>query len=307
MYRGKAIGHSSLLFCNIFFGINYSASKFLVDSSMDPFALNEFRYLTGFILFWLVSLFKWEKVDKRDLIVLFVGSLCGLLVNQVLFLQGLTRTTAIHASIISTSIPIFTMLLAGIILKEPTTLKKVVGVIIGAAGAILVILSGKSDGGSEFHLIGDILCLLSASLFAMFLVLTKDVTRKYNTITVMKWMFLFAFVLFTPFSYSYALDTPFASWDTTSFLSFFFVIIFATFVPYLLIPIGQRFLRPTTVSMYNYLQPIVSAIVIVIIGEEKFTVSNVLAALLVFFGVYLVTKSKSKKDLEEENSLDPAK
>ncbi|MDD4923163.1 MAG: DMT family transporter [Bacteroidales bacterium] len=306
MNHQKSVGHSAMLIVNIFFGINMAVSKDLLGGAISPMDLNALRFIFGAIGFWLISIFYKERVTNKDLGILFLASLLGLIGNQVLFVQGLSRTSPIDASIITTSVPILTMLFSAMILKEPITWLKALGVLVGASGAIFLIYSSQSGSSGTSNIIGDLLCFGSCVSFAFFLVLTKPITQKYSPITMMKWMFLFAVIVFIPFSFSDIRSISFSSFTNKNEASLVFVLIGATLIPYLLIPIGQKRLRPTTVSMYNYVQPIVATFLAVMAGQDKFTVTKAVAAVLVFSGVYIVTRSKSRADLEAEKEAKQA-
>lgn len=300
MKKQNSIGHSVMLIVNIFFGINMSISKDLLGGVISPMGLNAMRFLFGTVIFWLCSSFISEKVSKKDLGILFLGSILGLLCNQILFIQGLSKTSPIDASIISTSLPIVTMIFAALIIREPITWVKALGVLIGASGAAFLVYSAEQEVTGASSLVGDLLCFGSSISFALFLVVTKGVSQKYNPITTMKWMFLFAALIFLPFSFTNISSVHFSELSQKNWLSLSFVLVCATFIPYLLIPIGQKFLRPTTVAMYNYIQPVVATLLAVYVGQDNFTFTKGIAAALVFTGVFVVTRSKSRADLELE-------
>ena len=296
----KIVGHIALLFVNIFFGINLSVSKELLDGTLTPIAMNVLRFLFGAVVFWTLSVMKPEKVSNKDLLMLFVGALLGLLGNQIFFIQGLSRTSTIDASIIATTVPIITMILSAMVLKEPLTWVKALGVFTGASGAVYLVLSANGSADFSGNMTGDLLCFMSALSFSAFLVLTKNVTKRYSSVTVMKWMFLFASVLALPFSGSDLAAVPWETLESNHWLVLGFMLIFATVVPYLLIPVGQKLLRPTTQSMYNYVQPIVAMTIMILVGQNVLTVPKAIAASIVFLGVYIVTRSKSRADVEAE-------
>ena len=296
----KIVGHIALLFVNIFFGINLSVSKELLDGTLTPIAMNVLRFLFGAVVFWTLSVMKPEKVSNKDLLMLFVGALLGLLGNQIFFIQGLSRTSTIDASIIATTVPIITMILSAMVLKEPLTWVKALGVFTGASGAVYLVLSANGSADFSGNMTGDLLCFMSALSFSAFLVLTKNVTTRYSSVTVMKWMFLFASVLALPFSGPDLAAVRWETLDSNHWLLLGFMLVFATVVPYLLIPVGQKLLRPTTQSMYNYVQPIVAMTIMILVGQNVLTVPKAIAASIVFLGVYIVTRSKSRADVEAE-------
>lgn len=298
----KYLGHIALLCANIFFGLNMSISKDLLNGVISPVGLNALRFMAGALAFWLIALFAWEKVTKKDLLILLLGSVFGVMGNQILFVQGLSRTSPVDASVIATTLPIMTMILSALILKEPISFLKVLGILVGASGAVFLVMSTLNGSDRQSSLVGDLLCTASALSYSLFLVITKSVTQRYSSVTVMKWMFLFATALIIPFSVKDIRAVNYASMGSSNALSLAFVLICATIIPYLLIPIGQKKLRPTTQSMYNYVQPIVAGAVVIIAGANTLTVTKCIAAMMVFLGVYIVTRSKSRADIEAEKA-----
>ena len=295
-------GHIALLSANIIFGINASFSKVLLNDHLNPYSLFLLRVIGATALFWLVSLFiKREKIEKKDFFILFVASVFGIILNQGFFVIGLSKSSPIDAILLQTLIPLITLLLAFFHLKEPITLKKAGGVIVGCAGAVFLILrNSKMEAGSG-TLEGNIFILLGSLAYAIYLTFFLKIIRKYSPVTVMKWLFLFAAIICTPIWYSELETINFTLFTSQTYFFLVFVIIGATFLSYLLIPIGQRNLRPTLVSMYIYGQPIVVSFVAIYMGVGKFTWNTLFAAILIFIGVYLVTMSKSRQQqLEEE-------
>lgn len=289
----------ALLAANVFFGLNMVVSKDLMDGVVSPWGLSALRYLAGASAFWAMSLFlKPEKVEKKDLLILLGAAVFGLMLNQTLFLEGLSRTSSVNAAVISTTLPMVTMFISALILKEPISFLKMLGVLVGGAGAVYLIMSSGQGAGQGGNLIGDLLCFGSAISFSWFLVVTKPITQKYSAVTVMKWLFLFAGVVVIPFSISDLKAIDFIGMTLNNGLSLAFALVLATIIPYLILPIGQKRLRPTTQSMYNYVLPIVTFIVAVVAGTDSITVPKGLATALVFVGVYIVTRSKSRADVE---------
>lgn len=300
----KNHGHIALFVANLIFGLNTPITRTIVPQVVDPFVMTFFRMIGAAILFWTISIFtKQEKVPTKDIVLFFFAAVFAIVLNQTFFIYGLSKTSPIDASLVITLVPIVTMVLSAIFIKEPITFKKAIGVIIGASGAMILILGGSKDTASASSLVGNLIVLSSVFSFAIYLSLFKDLISRYSPITAMKWMFLFATILTLPVSYKMFIQTDFASFDTSVILRIGYVVVLATFFTYMLIPIGQKTLRPTTVSMYNYLQPIVASVATVIIGMDKFGVDKIISAVLVFFGVYLVTQSKSKADMQSENRV----
>lgn len=302
MTKEKYTGHVLILIVNILFAINITISKSLLPDQISPEGLTLLRMLFASVMFWITSLFTTrEHVTRKDLGLLFLCSMTGIALNQGLFLFGLSQTSPIDASIISTSSPIFVMILAAIILNEPITRLKAFGVMLGATGAIALILSSIQVATGQSNLFGNLLCITSSFSYSIYLVIAKPITQRYSSVTMMKWMFLFAAIVISPFTYQNLLDTP-AFHGAISFqniASILYVLIGATFIPYLLIPMSLKRIRPTTMSMYNYIQPMGASTIAIIIGQDTFSIVKLIAAAFVFGGVYMVTQSKSREDIEK--------
>jgi len=296
-------GHAALFVAYIIFGLNTPIAKSVLEHGeiCSAMALTFYRLGGAALLFWTLSLFtKKEQVPFQDLLLLFGAGFFGILINQITFIVGLSHTSPIDASVITTTGPIMTMILAAFILKEPITWKKALGVLIGAAGALLLILSGVKTDQHQTTIWGGVLCLLSSLSFAIYLTAFKNTILKYSPVTLMKWMFLFAAVCCLPFSWKDIVTVHYAVIPINIYLRIIYVVAFATFLAYMLVPVGQKLLRPTIVSMYNYIQPIVSSVVAVILGMDRFGLIKGIAAALVFLGVYIVTTSKSYAQLVAE-------
>lgn len=296
------IGHLAIFAVNLIFGINTPITKSILNSSLqiDALALTYFRFIGATIVFWLVSiLFKIPKASKKDIPFLLLASLFGVVLNQTSFVYGLSMTSPVDASIVVSLTPIVTMIFSAIFVKEPITLKKVFGVLVGCSGALILILS-SANAATNSTWVGNMICFVSCLSYGLYLTAFKPLIQRNHPITLMKWMFLFGTIISTPFTFSHLSTIEYSqiTWDIT--LKIIYVILGATFLTYLLIPIGQTRIRPTTLSMYNYLQPIVTTILSVIMGLGVFGLKQSIATALVFLGVYIVTQSKTRKQLLEE-------
>lgn len=304
MSASKYKGHIAILTANIIWGLNSPISKTVLNSGdISPFALTTFRMVGAAAAFWLVSLFtKRENVPPKDLAMLFFAALCGIVFNQGVFIFGLSMTSPIDASIVSTTAPIITMIIAAFYLKEPITNKKVSGIFLGAVGALMLIISGQSTNVSsgENKIAGDLLCLFAQASVATYFVIFKDLISRYSPITLMKWMFMYTSMCYIPFSYHDIATIQYEELPVSLYSEIAFVVLAATFLSYMFIPIAQKTLRPTVISMYNYVQPIVASLIAIIVGLDTFTLVKAIAITLVFVGVYVVTQSKSKAQMDAE-------
>lgn len=302
MTKEKWNGHFAILFANIIFGLNTPIAKTLVPEWITPYALTLLRMSSAALIFWLVSLFfKNEKVTSKDLLVLFLGALFGLVGAQLSFANALLYTSPVNISIIAAMTPVVVMLLAALVLKEPITLKKAAGVLIGASGALLIILFSYGGAGQS-SMIGNLFCIANVVTYAIYLVITRPISQRYSAVTLMKWMFLFSALISLPFGFNDLISARAFGPEsgTNVILRLAYTVIMATGVAYLLVPIALKRIRPTTVSMYNNAQPIVASVIAILIGQDVFSWDKPLAALLVFAGVYLVTQSKSREDVESQ-------
>ncbi len=293
----KLKGHLALLTAYTIFGVNIVLTKDISNSGVvSPIALFTFRALGASALFWLISLFTpKEKVPLSDLWRIALASVFGLFITQYTFLKGITMATTIDTSIIGTLGPIFTMFFACIFVKEPITGKKALGVGISFIGIIFLILnSAHSHNGVEATKPwGFVLLFLNSISFSLYLGAFRPLIQKYSVITFMKWMFLFSLLMSLPFSAGDILHTDYMAIRPRQAFEIGFLIFFATFVAYFLIPVGQKGVRPTIVAMYTYLQPIIACIISVAGGMDTLSVQKIIAVIMVFSGVAVVNKSRS--------------
>lgn len=253
------------------------------------------------LLFWIASFFtKRERVERSDMLHIFFASMLGIILNLGMFLYGVQLTSPVNASIISTISPILTMSLAALFLREPITKKKSGGVIIGGLGAILLITNSAHASGISGNIIGDVLCILAQTCYSCYLVFYKGLTTKYSPMTLMKWMFTFSALSSLPFTYSEFANFNFGNIPDLAIYGICFIVIGPTFISYLLLPIGQKNLRPTIISSYNYIQPVVSTIVAISWGLDNFNLLKIASILLIFIGVFMVSRSKSRVQIESE-------
>lgn len=295
-------GHILILSANILFGVSMPIFKYLLTSDVPPEAITIMRVIFACMMFWLVSLFMpKEKVLPKDLRTLFICALCGVGINQWLFVVGLKSSSPVDASIIATAVPIFVLLLAAAILKEPVTAKKSFGVFLGVSGGLLLVFSSTQTTDSANSLWGDTLMLLNQLMYSVYLVLSKPLSLRYSSVTMMKWMFLFSMLALTPFCLPHVQHVPMfhrEAFNMTQLCALLYLLFGATFVAFMLIPMALKHIRPTTVSMYNYVQPIIASAIAIAVGQDTFSMQKLLSAVLVFVGVYLVTQSKKRENIK---------
>lgn len=302
MNNRVAIGHLACAAAYIIFGVNVVVCRDIAtDGGLQPIVLFSMRALVAGALFWLVSLFTpREPVPWRDLLRLAGAGVLGLFLPQLTFLHAIAHTTPVDLSVMSTTTPIFTMFVAAIFLREPITWKKALGVALSFGGILWLILQSTfaSNGPSETEPIGIMYCFANYIVFALYLGTCRPLIARYSVVTSMKWMFLASFLLSLPFSMPHLPQSDFAAVPSQVWWEIGYMIIFSTFLAYYLIPVGQQRIRPTLVSMYGYLQPIIAIAVAIWTGMDRLTFTKVLAALLVFTGVWVVNQSRAAKPTE---------
>lgn len=303
---GKFKGHAALWVANIIWGLNAPICKGVLVSGqnpdgINPFALSVFRMVGACLLFWTVSAFlPRERVAPRDILMLLFASVFGIQLNQMLFLWGLSLTSPIDSSIIATIVPVLTMILAMFFLREPITWLKSGGVALGCFGALLLIYVSQHDAGQTSSVGGDFLCIVSAVSYAVYLTAFRDTIVRYSPVTTMKWMFLFAAAVSVVIYFRPLSEVDYATLAPRTWGGIAYVVVCSTFLSYFMVPIGQRYLRPTVVSIYNYVQPVVAVAFTIAVGLDSFGFSKAAAALCVFAGVWCVTRSKSRAQLDAE-------
>lgn len=296
----KAKGHLAMLGANVLWGLMSPIAKLVMTAGViSPLMLTGFRFWGAACLFWLTSLFTHrEHVPLKDLALLMGAAMLGVMFNQGCFIMGVGYTSPGEASVITTTMPMWVMVLAYFILKEPITWKKWGGILIGATGAVMLVASsGAFNTKGENAALGDTLVFCAQFSYALYLTLYKNFIRKYSLVTLMKWMFLFASLVSSPLMVRDFFTTDFSVMSAQLWLGVAYVSVCGTYIAYICIMIGQKNLRPTVVGMYNYVQPVVATVVGICLGLDSFTPVKTLAVALIFSGVYLVTISKSRTDM----------
>jgi drug/metabolite transporter (DMT)-like permease len=237
-----------------------------------------------------------QRVEISDFPKFIVASLLGFFLTQIFFLMAISRITPMDCSIITSLSPIYTMFIAAYALKEPLSVKKIGGVVLSLCGIVYLILNsvGSASAVTQTTPLGVLLMIGNSLCFSLYLGIFKPTIAKYSVITFMKWIFLFSSLLSLPFAFSEVITIDWPSLSGAFIAELAFLIICATFVTYLLIPIGQKILRPTLVSMYSYVQPIVAIVVSICVGMDTLTWQKIVAAITVFSGVVLVSFSKKR-------------
>ncbi len=299
MFNQKSLfGHLACFTAYLIFGLNIVVCKDLTSSgAISPIALFTLRSIGAGSLFWIISFFlPKQRVERGDYIKIFAASVLGFFLTQMFFLVAISRITPMDCSIITSLSPVYTMFIAAYALKEPLSAQKIGGVVLSLCGIIYLILNSvtSSSAVAQTTPLGVILMIGNSLCFSLYLGIFKPTIAKYSVVTFMKWTFLFASLLALPFSAKEIISLNFAALPTEYVAELAFLIICATFITYFLIPIGQKILRPTLVSMYSYVQPIVAIVVSIYVGMDSLSWQKVVAAITVFAGVAIVSYSRSK-------------
>ena len=295
--KGNTLGHLACFVAYTIFGINIIVCKDLTTSQLlSPVALFCLRSLGAGLLFWLISTFlPKEKVDRKDYLKIFMAAVLGFFLTQMTFLIAIPSITPMDCSIVTSLSPIYTMFIAYFALREPITLRKAGGVALSFCGIVYLILNSATgaDTSVQTSVWGLLLMIANSLCFSLYLGLFKPTICKYSVITFMKWIFLFSMLMALPLAVGELVRFDYSVPDNVYWTELAFLIICSTFITYFLIPFGQKRIRPTLVSMYSYVQPIVAIAVSICVGMDTISWQKVLAAATVFGGVVLVTYSRS--------------
>jgi drug/metabolite transporter (DMT)-like permease len=290
--------HLALFGANLIYGINYTVAKDVMPQHLQPSGFVVLRVIGASFLFWaLGSFYKNEIIEKKDWFRLILCAVFGVAVNQLFFFEGLSRTTPINAGILMVVTPILVLVISNIILREKITFLKIAGIATGISGALFLLLAkGKGSFGNDTFL-GDAFIFFNAASYAVYLVVVKPLMFKYHPVTVMKWVFLLGLIMVIPFGFSEFVSIGWNSIPTFIYYEIIYVIVFTTFLAYLLNTYGLHHMNPSVVSIYIYLQPLLAAFIAVILGKDAIDFTKVVSAVLIFTGVYLVSYIPNKKEI----------
>lgn len=289
--------HAAILGANLIYGLNYVVAKDVMPDYIQPSGFILLRVSVACALFFLLGIFFNQKsrIERSDWPRLIVCGFFGVAANQLLFFNGLNITTPINAGIIMTSNPILVLLGSALLLGEAISGRKIAGVLLGLTGAVLLILYKSGSGIPELSLDtagGDFMVFLNAACYATFLVLVKPLMEKYNSLTVIKYAFLVGLIFVLPFGFTELSQVEFEKMPASIIAETAFVVVFTTFLAYLLNSFALSTAKPSTVSVYIYSQPVFAAFFAVLLGKDALTGVKIISAALIFSGVYLVSVKK---------------
>ena len=296
--NNRNLGLLAAFGATLIYGFNHTIAKNLMPTYIGPFAFILLRVLGAAILFWILSIFfKNEKIDKKDWPRIILCSFLGMVINMLAFFKGLELSTPINSSVLITVVPIFVFVFSAIIIKERVSLLKVVGISAGFFGALILILKSPSIGYNAPDIpTGNLLFVLNSSTYGLYLIFVKPLVEKYNIITLFRWLFLFGFLMNFPLTVS---EFSSVDWLNLPFydaiLPMLYVVVGTTFFTYLFNAYALTQLKASTVSSFIYLQPIVGIIYALTTKNDSLTLVNVIGMVLIFVGIYLVTKKIEQK------------
>lgn len=287
----------AVLMANLIFGVNFSVVKYVTPGLMQPFGLNVVRALVTTGLLWLMYL--WErpstKLQRKDIPLFIACGLTGITINQLLFIKGLSITYSIHASLLMLCTPLLITITAFLFLKEKLNPSVLLGLALGIGGAVMLITAKEPTGTGSNVIFGDILIALNAISYAFYFVLVKPLMARYSPLQVLRWSFTFGTLFIIPFGWTEFTNIHWAAFTFKDYSAIGFVVLGATFLAYLFNIYGLHHIQASATGAYIYLQPIFATIVAVLFLGEEITPVKILAAMLIFSGVFLVQRAKWKK------------
>jgi drug/metabolite transporter (DMT)-like permease len=289
------LAHLAVIGANIIYGINYVVAKGIMPDYLQPRVIILMRVAGAMVVFWIVAaFFEKQKIDKKDYLRFAACALFGIAINQMMFFEGLNLTTPINASIIMVGIPILVMVFSHLLLKEKFTTKLLIGITLGFTGSAYLILNGGSMSVESGTFLGNLFILINASSYGLFLVLVKPLMVKYHPITIMKWIFTLGLVYIIPFSFYLLKESDFTAIPTKIWFSIAYVILFTTILAYFLNNYSLKRISPTVNSAYIYLQPFITTMLALTVGDDMLGWPEIIAAMLIFTGVYFVNQKNNR-------------
>jgi drug/metabolite transporter (DMT)-like permease len=286
------LAHLCLFGANLIYSVNYSVAKDVLGSHIQSSGFILLRALCGMLLYWLTSLFmRHEKIAREDRFRLFLCGVFGVAANQLMFFKGLSLTSPINASIMMVCTPILVLIMGYFSMTEKISILRILGIIIGLAGAVFLILNPYSNNSFNYINWGDLLVLLNACSWGLYLIIVKPLMQKYHTITVIKWVFLTGFILVLPFGYDELKAVNWQAMPVTIYYEVLFVVLGTTYLAYILNTYSLKNLSSSVAGTYIYTQPLLTALFAIVMGTDRIDYVKIIASLMIFSGVYMVSKT----------------
>ena len=278
---------------SIIYGVTFTIAKDVMPKHIDAFGFILLRVGGTTLLFWIISLFiKTEKIEKTDFPRIIAAAFFGVAFNMLTFFKGLSYTSPIMGAVIMVTTPMIVLILSAILIKEKMKPRKILGIILGLTGTLFLILYGKSMNNAPKAGLGNLLVFVNAVSYGFYLIIVKKLMDKYNAFSFVKWIYLFGFLMVLPFGYTEFQAVNWSVLPIDIFWKIGFVVLFSTFLTYLLNLLSMKELKPTTVAVFIYLQPLFATIFAIGLGKDELNILKIGSAVLIFSGVYLVTQKK---------------
>lgn len=299
----RLLAHIALFIVNVIYAANYLVAKGVMPDYLKPSGFIFYRVSGGLVLFLSLFMFNREKVARKDFPRLILAGLFGVAINQLLFFNGLNLTSPINASIIMTSNPILVLGISHLLLREVITKAKIGGVMLGGLGAVLLLMSSSAGDSGHASLTGDLFVFINALSYGVYLVIVKPLLAKYKPTTVIMWVFLFGWIFITPFGFGQALEVDWNSLPSDILTGVIYVVVFTTFLAYLLNIFALKIVSPAVSSTYIYLQPVLAGLFAYLADSyfnnedgysQDITLYKLCCTLMIFIGVYMVGRKKAR-------------
>ena len=281
------ISHLALFLANIIYAVNYIVAKDVMPNYITPKGFIFLRIFGAFCVFFLIhKIFIKEHVGRKDFLHLFICAIFGVFINMLCFFEGLSITTPINASLIMITTPVIVYLISVFVFKKERNIIRLLGVVSGLLGAGLLITNG--GGFVHYNSFGDVLILINAASYAVYLVLVKSLMNKYHPVTVLKNLFFMGFIMIAPIGWREAIESSFIYMPADIIFKLLFVIFFTTCIAYFLNIYAISRLRASTVAFYIYLQPLLATFLAIALGKDILTINKLVSSIFIFLGVYFV-------------------
>jgi len=278
---------------SVIYGVTFTIAKDVMPKYVEPFGFITMRVGGSVVLFWLVSVFgPKEKIAMGDFPRIIAAAFFGVALNMLSFFKGLSYTSPIMGAVLMVTTPMIVLVLSAFIIKERMKKRKIIGILLGLAGTITLILYGKSMVNAPNATLGNLLVFTNAFSYGIYLVIVKKLMDKYNAFTFVKWIYTFGFIMVLPFGWNEFQAVQWAIMPMDILWKIGFVVVFSTFITYLFNLLSMRELNPTTIAVFVYLQPFFATIFAVGLGKDELSWIKLVSAILIFVGVYLVTQKK---------------
>ena len=281
----------------VIYGVSFTIAKDVMPQYIKPYGFILLRVSGATVLFWFAGFFiPKEKIQAKDFIRIFFAAIFGVALNMLSFFKGLSMTTPISGAVMMVTTPILVLTFSSLFLGEKANFKKIIGIIIGLIGAVVLIAYGKNLGNGNSEFLGNLLVFINAASFAMYLIIVKNLTSKYHPLTFAKWLYLFGLIMVIPFGIAQVNQIDFNTISTIIYAKIAFIVVFTTFITYLFNLLAISKLKPTTVSIFIYLQPVIATMYALFVKSDHLNTVKIIATMLIFVGVYLVTSKSNTKN-----------